>query len=101
MSKPCGQHGIATIGFFGGGARVGKDMYANYQMLLGGRSDGETRLVISAYVFQQNVSFVILKVIELFKANKKSDDDLKLGFIELLTTVAILKLKQWLTSKRL
>ena len=40
----CGQHGIATIGFFGGGGRVGKDMYANYQMSLGGRSDGDTIL---------------------------------------------------------
>ncbi|MGD8918563.1 MAG: nitrite/sulfite reductase, partial [Nitrosopumilaceae archaeon] len=26
----CGQHGIATIGFFGGGGRVDKDMYPNY-----------------------------------------------------------------------
>ena len=26
----CGQHGIATIGFFGGGARIDKDMYPNY-----------------------------------------------------------------------
>ena len=40
----CGQHGIATIGFFGGGGRLGKDMYANYQMSLGGRFDGDTTL---------------------------------------------------------
>ena len=74
----CGQHGIATIGFFGGGARVGKDMYANYQMLLGGRSDGDTRLGdICLRVPAKRVIPVILKVIELFKANKKPDDDLK------------------------
>lgn len=74
----CGQHGIATIGFFGGGARFGKDMYANYQMLLGGRSDGETRLGdICLRVPAKRVIPVILKVIELFKANKKPDDDLK------------------------
>ncbi|HET6517916.1 MAG TPA: nitrite/sulfite reductase, partial [Nitrosopumilaceae archaeon] len=28
----CGQHGIATIGFYGGGGRLGKDMYPVYQM---------------------------------------------------------------------
>jgi len=74
----CGQHGIATIGFFGGGARVGKDMYANYQMLLGGRSDGEARLGDTCLrVPAKRVIPVIIKVIELFKANKKPDDDLK------------------------
>lgn len=74
----CGQHGIATIGFFGGGARVGQDMYANYQMLLGGRSDGQTRLGdVCLRVPAKRVIPVVLKVIELFKANKKPDDDLK------------------------
>ena len=74
----CGQHGVATIGFFGGGARIGKDMYANYQMLLGGRADGEARLGdVCLRVPAKRVIPVILKVIELFKANKKPDDDLK------------------------
>ncbi|MFB5598294.1 MAG: nitrite/sulfite reductase, partial [Nitrosopumilaceae archaeon] len=40
----CGQHGIATIGFYGGGSRAGNDMYPVYQMSLGGRSDGDTML---------------------------------------------------------
>ena len=74
----CGQHGIATIGFFGGGARVGKDMYANYQMSLGGRSDGDTMLgQICLRVPAKRVIPVILKIIELFKEHKKSDDTLK------------------------
>ena len=74
----CGQHGIATIGFFGGGARVGKDMYANYQMSLGGRSDGETMLgQICLRVPAKRVISVILKTIETFKQNKKPDDNLK------------------------
>ncbi len=74
----CGQHGIATIGFFGGGGRVGKDMYPNYQMQLGGRSDGETMLAESCIrVPAKRVIPVILKVIELFKANKKDGDTLK------------------------
>ncbi|KAF6244610.1 nitrite/sulfite reductase [Nitrosopumilus sp. b2] len=74
----CGQHGIATIGFFGGGARLGKDMYANYQMLIGGRSDGDTMLgQICHRVPAKRVIPVILKIIELFKENKKPDDTLK------------------------
>ena len=74
----CGQHGIATIGFFGGGARVGKDMYANYQMSLGGRSDGDAMLgQICHRIPAKRVIPVILKIIELFKEHKKPDDTLK------------------------
>lgn len=74
----CGQHGIATIGFFGGGARVGKDMYPNYQMSLGGRSDGDTMLGQTCLrVPAKRVIPVILKIIESFKQNKKSNDTLK------------------------
>ena len=74
----CGQHGIATIGFFGGGARVGKDMYANYQMLLGGRSDEETMLgQICTRVPAKRVIPVILRIIEIFKQNRRPDDTLK------------------------
>ena len=74
----CGQHGIATIGFFGGGGRHGKDMYANYQMSLGGRFDGETTLGLTCLrVPAKRVIPVILKIIELFKENKKPDDTLK------------------------
>jgi len=74
----CGQHGIATLGFFGGGGRVGKDMYANYQMSIGGRSDGDTMLGQTLLrVPAKRVIPVILKIIEIFKANKKSDDTLK------------------------
>lgn len=74
----CGQHGIATIGFFGGGARVGKNMYANYQMSLGGRSDGQTMLgQICIRVPAKRVIQVILRIIDLFKTNKKTGDTLK------------------------
>jgi sulfite reductase (ferredoxin) len=74
----CGQHGIATIGFFGGGGRVGKDMYANYQMSIGGRSDGDAMLGQTLLrVPAKRVIPVILKIIEVFKQNKKPDDTLK------------------------
>ena len=73
----CGQHEIATIGFYGGGGRVGKDMYPNYQMSLGGRSDEQTTLGVNCMrVPAKRVIPVILKIIELFKKNKKSEDTL-------------------------
>ena len=73
----CGQHEIATIGFYGGGGRVGKDMYPVYQMSLGGRSDGEAMLGISTLrVPAKRIIPVILKIIEIFKNNKKSGDTL-------------------------
>ncbi len=74
----CGQHGIGTIGFFGGGARVGRDMYPNYQMSLGGRSDGDTMLGMTCIrVPAKRVIPVILKIIDLFREHKKPDDTLK------------------------
>ena len=73
----CGQHEIATIGFYGGGGRVGKDMYPSYQMSLGGRSDGDTMLgVICMRVPAKRIIPVILKIIEIFKKNKQSEDTL-------------------------
>jgi sulfite reductase (ferredoxin) len=73
----CGQHEIATIGFYGGGGRVGKDMYPIYQMSLGGRSDGETMLGVTCMrVPAKRIIQVILKIIEIFKTNKQSEDTL-------------------------
>jgi len=73
----CGQHEIATIGFFGGGARVGNDMYPNYSMSLGGRFDDKSMLgVMCMRVPVKRTIPVILKIIELFKKNKQSSDTL-------------------------
>jgi len=73
----CGQHEIATIGFYGGGGRLGKDMYPNYQMSLGGRSDGSAMLGINCMrIPVKRVIPVILKIIEIFKEKKKSGDTL-------------------------
>lgn len=71
----CGQHEIATIGFYGGGGRVGKDMYPNYTMSLGGRADGDTMLGVNCMrVPVKRIIPVILKIIELFKKNKQPND---------------------------
>ena len=73
----CGQHQIATIGFYGGGSRLGKDMYPNYTMSLGGRFDNDAMLGHhTARVPVKRVIPVILKIIELFKENKQPDDTL-------------------------
>ena len=73
----CGQHEIATIGFFGGGARVGNDMYPNYSMSLGGRFDDKSMLgVMCMRVPVKRTIPIILKIIELFKKNKQSSDTL-------------------------
>ncbi len=73
----CGQHQIATIGFYGGGSRLGRDMYPNYTMSLGGRFDNDAMLGHhTARVPVKRVIPVILKIIELFKQHKQSDDTL-------------------------
>ena len=73
----CGQHEIATIGLYGGGARFGKDMYPNYVLSLGGRFDGQSMLGHhTARVPVKRVIPVILKIIELFKKYKQPDDSL-------------------------
>jgi sulfite reductase (ferredoxin) len=73
----CGQHEIATIGFYGGGGRVGKDMYPLYLMSLGGRADGEAMLGVNCMrVPAKRIIQVILKIIETFKKNKKPEDTL-------------------------
>ncbi|MFB5623125.1 MAG: nitrite/sulfite reductase, partial [Nitrosarchaeum sp.] len=54
------------------------EMYPNYQMSLGGRSDGETMLGVTCQrIPAKRVIPVILKIIEIFKQNKKSGDTLK------------------------
>ena len=73
----CGQHEIATIGFFGGGARVGNDMYPNYSMSLGGRFDDKSMLGVTCMrVPVKRTIPVILKIIELYKKNKQANDTL-------------------------
>ena len=73
----CGQHQIATIGFYGGGGRHGTDMFPNYTMSLGGKFDENSMLCHhTARVPVKRVIPVILKIIELFKENKQPDDTL-------------------------
>ncbi len=75
----CGQHEIATIGFYGGGGRLGKDMYPLYTMSLGGRSDENTTLGHTCTkVPAKRVISTILKIVEIFKSEKRSGETLDL-----------------------
>jgi sulfite reductase (ferredoxin) len=73
----CGQHEIATIGFYGGGGRLGKDMYPLYNMSLGGRADEDTTLGHSCTkVPAKRVIPAILKIVEIFKSEKRAGETL-------------------------
>ena len=74
----CGQHGIATIGFYGGGGRMGRDMYPSYMLSLGGRADAEAVLGQNILrVPAKRVIPVILRIIEIFRERAQPRDDLK------------------------
>ena len=73
----CGQHEIATIGFYGGGGRMGKDMYPLYIMSLGGRADEQAMLGLTCTkVPAKRVIPTILKIIDVFKSEKKNGETL-------------------------
>ena len=73
----CGQHEIATIGFYGGGGRWDKNMYPLYTMLLGGRADSMSMLGLNTIkVPAKRVIPAILKVIEAFKSEKRQGETL-------------------------
>ena len=74
----CGQHGIATVGFYGGGGRLGRDMYPSYMMSIGGRSDGEAVLGQNMLrVPAKRVIPTLMRLIDTFKDRRQPDDDLK------------------------
>jgi sulfite reductase (ferredoxin) len=73
----CGQHEIATIGFYGGGGRMGKDMYPLYTMSLGGKADERAMLgLTTTKVPAKRVIPTILKIIEIFKSEKRGNETL-------------------------
>jgi sulfite reductase (ferredoxin) len=64
----CGQHEIATIGFFGGASRIGTTMAPTYTMLFGGDS-GEFSVLAKPImrVPAKRVIDTIRKIIEIYK----------------------------------
>jgi sulfite reductase (ferredoxin) len=71
----CGQHEIATIGFFGGASRMNNTMTPTYTMLFGG-SAGEAGELGKAVmrVPAKRVVDTILKIIEIYKKETDSSE---------------------------
>jgi len=73
----CGQHEVATIGFYGGASRIGNSMAPIYTMLFAG-STGETGELGKTVmrVPAKRVIDVVLKIIECYKEEKNSNEKL-------------------------
>lgn len=74
----CGQHEIATIGFFGGAARIQNSMAPVYTMLFGGNGyedEGKLGKAIMR-VPAKRVIDIIKKIVELYKNEKSSSETL-------------------------
>jgi len=69
-------------------------MYPIYQMSLGGRYDGDTMLGINCLrIPTKRVIPVILKIIELFKKNKKPNDTLESWIHRIVSETEDLEIK--------
>ncbi|HEX5976191.1 MAG TPA: nitrite/sulfite reductase [Nitrososphaeraceae archaeon] len=73
----CGQHEIATIGFFGGASRIGSAMAPTYTMLFGG-SEGENGELGKAImrVPAKRVIDIIRKIIDVYKQECNNNETL-------------------------
>ena len=71
----CGQHEIATIGFFGGATRMNNAMVPTYTMLFGGSSGELGRAMMR--VPAKRVIDTILKVIEIYRQQKSTNETLQ------------------------
>jgi sulfite reductase (ferredoxin) len=73
----CGQHEIATIGFFGGATRMNNSMTPTYTMLFGGSAGEQGELGKAAMrVPAKRVIDTILKVVELYRQQKSENETL-------------------------
>ena len=73
----CGQHEIATIGFFGGASRIGNAMSPTYTMLFGGSAGEQGELGRAVMrVPAKRVVEAILKVIEVYRNERAQGETL-------------------------
>ena len=73
----CGQHEVATIGFYGGATRIGTSMVPIYTMLFAGSTgeNGELGKAIMR-VPAKKVLDVVLKIFEYFKKERTGNEKL-------------------------
>jgi len=73
----CGQHEIATIGFFGGASRIGTTMAPTYTMLFGGSAGEQSELGKAIMrVPAKRVIDTIRKIIEIYKQERSDSETL-------------------------
>jgi len=72
----CGQHEIATVGFFGGATRMNNLMTPTYTMLFAGNAGEQGELGKSVMrVPAKRVIDTILRIIELYKEHRLSESE--------------------------
>ncbi|MGV8107527.1 MAG: nitrite/sulfite reductase, partial [Nitrososphaerota archaeon] len=73
----CGQHEIATIGFYGGASRIEGTMTPTYTMMFGGR-DGEEGMLGRTVmrVPAKRVISTIIKIIEIYRQERRANESL-------------------------
>ena len=73
----CGQHEIATIGFFGGATRLNNSMTPTYTMLFGGSAGEQGELGKAVMrVPAKRVIDTVLKIIELYRSERSGSESL-------------------------
>jgi sulfite reductase (ferredoxin) len=71
----CGQHEIATVGFFGGATRVNSSMTPTYTMLFAGSAGEHGQLgKVVMRVPAKRVVDTLLKIIELYRQQKSGNE---------------------------
>jgi sulfite reductase (ferredoxin) len=84
----CGQHEIATIGFYGGASRIDGNMTPTYTMLFGGRDGEEGMLGRSVMrVPAKRVIATLIKIIEIYKQERSANESLAMWIGKLINAV--------------
>lgn len=84
----CGQHEIATIGFYGGASRIDGTMTPTYTMLFGGRDGEEGMLGRSVMrVPAKRVIATLIKIIEIYKQERSANESLAMWIGKLINGV--------------
>ena len=81
----CGQHEIATIGFYGGATRIDGTMTPTYTMMFGGK-DGEDGVLGKSVmrVPAKRVISTIIKIIDIYRQERSTNESLAIWINKLI-----------------
>jgi sulfite reductase beta subunit-like hemoprotein len=79
----CGQHHIATLGFFGSARNIEGHLVPHYQMMIGGRTDGEKADFGKNFlkVPARRVPELVRKFIEIYRAERAGEAETLAAYI--------------------